>query len=336
MSNVALNKTATASSAVAPFSAARAVDGNLAPTNRWVANQMPAWIQVDLGSTYWISRWKVTMMQCVGWPSADYNMVNYKLQGSLDGSNWTDIDSITNNSQMQTDHVIPPRKMKLARVWITGGLRGNPQVASIVELETYEADNSPYLSNLVLSEGTLNPAFAPRVFAYSTTVSTSTQTITVTPTSMFAGNQIKVNGTVVASGQASPAIDVRNGGTITVEVISSDPSVKETYTVSVTKPTVSDYLSNLVVGGLRGAMSPPFARDIQAYTGLVAGGVLSVTVTPTAENSQATIKVNETVTPSGGTTPVSLVVGETRIEVKVYSTPQSTPRIHVVTVTRPN
>ncbi|RPJ87529.1 MAG: hypothetical protein EHM18_00690 [Acidobacteria bacterium] len=336
MSNVALNKTATANSAVAPFSAARAVDGNLAQTSRWVGNRMPAWIQVDLGSSYWISRWKVTMMQCVGWASADYNLIDYKLQGSVDGTTWTDIDSITNNTASQTDRYITPRKMKLARVWISKGLRGNTQVASIVELETYEADNSPYLSNLVLSEGALNPTFAPKVFTYSATVSTSTKTITVTPTSMFPGNQIKVNGTPVTSGQASAAIDVANGGTITVEVTTSDPSVKETYTVSVTKPTVSDYLSNLVVGGLRGAMSPPFGRDSYTYTGLVAGGVQSVTVTPTAENSQATIKVNEALTTSGGTTPVSLVVGENRIEVKVYATPQSTPRVYVVVVGRPN
>ena len=49
MGNIALNKYATASGYVAPYSPSRAVDGSWTPASRWLCTSVPCWMAVDLG-----------------------------------------------------------------------------------------------------------------------------------------------------------------------------------------------------------------------------------------------------------------------------------------------
>ena len=75
MRNLLLNKTATASGYISPYAPARAVNGNILPTNRWACKSVPSYIMVDMGESYWIDRWVVKSMGSVtGWTSPDYNM----------------------------------------------------------------------------------------------------------------------------------------------------------------------------------------------------------------------------------------------------------------------
>ncbi|MEV4514418.1 discoidin domain-containing protein [Dactylosporangium sp. NPDC049525] len=85
--NLALGKTATASSqSNADQTAAKAVDGDAA--SRWAAGQdANAWIQVDLGGTFNLS--EVDLL----W-EASYAR-GYKLQASTDGSSWRDMYTTT-------------------------------------------------------------------------------------------------------------------------------------------------------------------------------------------------------------------------------------------------
>ena len=85
--NLALNKTATASSLEnASFTAADAVDGNLG--TRWSsAFSDPQWLEVDLGSTQSICQ--VTL----NWENA--YAAAFQIQTSPDGSTWTTIYSTT-------------------------------------------------------------------------------------------------------------------------------------------------------------------------------------------------------------------------------------------------
>jgi hypothetical protein len=85
--NLALNKTATASSLEnAGFPASAAVDGNLGA--RWSsAFSDPQWLEVDLGSTQSICQ--VTL----NWEAA-YGKA-FQIQTSPDGSTWTSIYSTT-------------------------------------------------------------------------------------------------------------------------------------------------------------------------------------------------------------------------------------------------
>jgi alpha-tubulin suppressor-like RCC1 family protein len=67
------------------------------------------------------------------------------------------------------------------------------------------------LTGLALSTGTLGPAFAPSVTAYTAYVSTDTTTLTVTPTAKDGTATVSVNGTVVAAGAASDPLALAPG-----------------------------------------------------------------------------------------------------------------------------
>jgi hypothetical protein len=104
------------------------------------------------------------------------------------------------------------------------------------------------LSNLGLSSGTLNPAFASSTTSYTATVANSVTSITVTP-SMSDANatiQVRVNGgtyTTVASGSASGALALNVGGNpIDVKVTAQDGTTTKTYTVMVTRAPSLLYL----------------------------------------------------------------------------------------------
>ena len=93
------------------------------------------------------------------------------------------------------------------------------------------------LSNLVLSSGTLNPAFASATTTYTASVANSVSSITVTPTANEANATITVNGVPVTSGSASGAIALSEGSnnTITTVVTAQDGTTTKTYTVTVTR-----------------------------------------------------------------------------------------------------
>lgn len=138
--NLALNKPASQSSFVLPYSAQRAVDGSVAPVSRWLCNTLPGWASVDLGAVFSIDRWVVRHMGVVpGWPSPGYNMRDFKFQASMDNINWTDIDTVTNNVLSVTDRTVTEFQARYVRVLITAGLNINLQLASIMEFEVYEA-----------------------------------------------------------------------------------------------------------------------------------------------------------------------------------------------------
>ncbi len=85
--NLALNKTATASSTEnASFPASAAVDGNAG--TRWSsAFSDPQWLEVDLGSSQAICQVTLT------WENA--YATAFQIQTSADGTNWTTIYSTT-------------------------------------------------------------------------------------------------------------------------------------------------------------------------------------------------------------------------------------------------
>lgn len=95
--NVALNKTATASSYVAGCEPSKAVDGST--STRWYAqNSGDKWLKIDLGQSYTINRYLVKHASKNG-DISSVDTKNFKLQSSNNGnSNWTDIDIIDNSN----------------------------------------------------------------------------------------------------------------------------------------------------------------------------------------------------------------------------------------------
>jgi beta-glucanase (GH16 family) len=92
------------------------------------------------------------------------------------------------------------------------------------------------LCSLVPGSGALAPSFASTTFSYTVNVPYTITNMTVTPTAQGVTGSIKVNGTVVASGDASAPIALNIGtNTIYTVVISPSLTVTNTYTLSVVR-----------------------------------------------------------------------------------------------------
>ncbi|TYQ15366.1 UNVERIFIED_CONTAM: Ca2+-binding RTX toxin-like protein [Acetivibrio alkalicellulosi] len=190
------------------------------------------------------------------------------------------------------------------------------------------------LSELSLSNGTLSPEFASGTTSYTASVANVVSSITVTPTKEEANASIKVNDVVVTSGQASGAINLNVGeNTITVVVTAQDGTTLKTYTVIVTRAASSNAnLSELSLSN--GTLSPEFASGTTSYTASVANVVSSITVTPTKEEANASIKVNDVVVTSGQASgAINLNVGENTITV-VVTAQDTSSKTYTARVTR--
>jgi len=328
MNNIALNKPATASNTVAPFEPAKAVDGiTNDPKNRWNGcAPLPsgaAWLAVDLQNTFWVNQWFLSFMNSVGWGTG-YAMTDFKLQGSLDNATWFDMDSVVGNTTNGINRICAPRMVKYVRVYITKGLGINNLFSSIVDFQAIEPANAPFLSALVSNAGAFTPAFSSRSFTYSINVASTVGTITFTPTALQSNMVIKVNNTVVASGQASQPITLNPGSnTVTIDVTSSDNAMKTTYTVTVVKAGAASYLSNLIVKNNHSAvvpLTPAFAEQTLSYTAAITSAVATVTVQPTAVSGTAVLKVNNVVVTSGQfSAPITMNTGINTITIIVDS-----------------
>lgn len=136
--NLTLNKTVTANGSIAGYEPSKAVDGSAASGKKWSSNtNADKWLMVDLGQNYDISRW-VVKHAGEGGDTLSLNTKNYKLQGSLDGTTWINLDSVTGNVSNVTDRYITKSNVRYVRLYIT-----TPQnyaetgTANIYEFEVY-------------------------------------------------------------------------------------------------------------------------------------------------------------------------------------------------------
>jgi len=294
--NLALGKTTQASNYVMPYASSKAVDGNCStPTSRWLGN-VPGWISVDLGAPYLVYRWCVRHMPSAGWVAPDYVMSDFKLQGSNDNTNWTDIDTVTNNTTNPTDRIITGVSFRYFRVYVTKGLRTNNKLASLMELEIYKAPKSSYLLGLTVSSGALSPAFAKNTFVYAApSVAYGTGSITVAATTEDAAAALKINGIATTNGQPQTVNLNYGANVVQTAATASDSSSTTIYTVNAIR--TSPYLTGLTLSG--GNLSGGFGQNTYAYTTSVGNEVGSITVTPTAQDPSARITVNGAVVNSG-------------------------------------
>lgn len=312
MGNIALNKPMTANKTILPYAASRAVDGNLSPSNRWLTDLLPATLMVNLQASYLVNRWVVKHPMSItspntAWNSPNYANSDYKLQGSNDAVNWFDIDGVAGNTASSTDRTIAPVAFCYFRIYVTKGLRCNNQTTSILEFELYQA-YSAVLTNLAISAGALSPVFNPATLSYTATVNADVASINVTPTALSPMAVIKVNNVTVGSGNAASVALAYGANTITVNV--TDGSVTQNYVITVTRQ--ASFLSSLTVqsGSVNVALNPAFVKTTQVYTASVANTISSVTFTPTAENLNSTITINNISVASGQVSQAfPLVVG---------------------------
>ncbi|RXZ79876.1 hypothetical protein EBB07_21035 [Paenibacillaceae bacterium] len=224
--------------------------------------------------------------------------------------------------------------------------------------ETYAGDNdyefialTPLLELSGLSiDGVAIDGFAPGRYEYALQVGSGVAGVTVTPT-VAAGSAaalaVRVNDgpdTAVVSGEASPSMSLKFGAN-KLEIVLTDEEVEteQVYTVNIARaapqgnsssyvPSNNARLSSLSLS--EGALRPSFSADVMSYEADVTHKTESVTVTATAEQSGAVIRINGAVVTSGqASSAIALSVGGNRMEAEVTAADGSR-HTYIVTVTR--
>jgi len=191
------------------------------------------------------------------------------------------------------------------------------------------------LNGLALSSGPLNEPFASGTTSYTANVANGVSSVTVTAAVYDSNATLQVNGVPATSGAVSGAISLSVGDTaIPVVVTAQDGTTTKTYTVTVTRASLS---SNADLSGLAlssGTLNEPFASGTTSYTANVANGVSSVTVTAAVYDSNATLQVNDVPTTSGAASEaISLSVGDTAIPI-VVTAQDGTMKTYTITVNK--
>ena len=202
----------------------------------------------------------------------------------------------------------------------------------LVTVTRAAASSSAGLSSLIISSGTLSPAFATDTLSYTASVEYSVTSVTLTPTAAGASQTITVNGKTV-SGGAGFALALSVGANSAVITVSVAAGSSKTYAITVTRAAASSSagLSSLTISS--GTLSPTFAADTLSYTASVKHSVSSVTLTPTAAGSSQTITINGEAVSSGRGFALALSVGANSAVITVSVTGSSS-RTYAITVTR--
>ncbi|GAA6397570.1 discoidin domain-containing protein [Solibaculum mannosilyticum] len=140
--NVALGKTTKASQQYGVDGPEKAVDGVVSKDSKWSSNYFThdgEWMMVDLGKEYTIARWVVYHAEAGG-EAAWLNTRDFKLQKSQNGTDWSDVDVVTGNTDAVTDRIVDPFSARYVRLYVTHG--GEANVARINEFELYATDYS--------------------------------------------------------------------------------------------------------------------------------------------------------------------------------------------------
>jgi len=175
--NLALGKTATASSVEnTTFAASAAVDGNTG--TRWSSSFAdPAWIAIDLGSAQTINR------VVLRWEAA-YGK-DYQIQTSTNNSTWTTVYTRTGGTGGNEDFTFPAATARYVRMY--GTARGTVYGYSLFEFEVYGTTSY----NVTASAGTggsISPSGTVAVSAGSS------QTFTITPATGYSVSAVTVDG----------------------------------------------------------------------------------------------------------------------------------------------
>ncbi|MEN6391409.1 MAG: cadherin-like beta sandwich domain-containing protein [Syntrophomonas sp.] len=211
------------------------------------------------------------------------------------------------------------------------------RVSNSVSSKTYNitvnwGNTSNYLSYLLVGGGSLSPSFSRGTTSYTCDVDSNVALTTVAAEAEDSSATIKVNGQTLGSNHESQQIYL-NPGSNTITVVVSSSAGSRTYYITVNRGSSasSAYLSSLSVGG--GDLSPSFNKDTFNYSCNVSSGVASTTVSASAEDSSATIKVNgQTLGSNHVSQQISLNSGSNTITVIVTSSAGS--KTYNITVNR--
>jgi len=212
-----------------------------------------------------------------------------------------------------------------------------------VATKTYplEVIRLPYvnvdLASLVINNGTYTPSFSPEITSYNLTVRNSVTQLIITPVAAVNTATIGITGVLDVTPQNPTAtINLNSAGPpqmIRMTVRAADGVTTKRYTLNVTRLAPSAKLANLVLSS--GTISPVFSPDNENLTAAVAYNVSTIALTPTAEDTNSVIKINESIVTSGNaSSPITLNSSSTVINVQVTSA-SGTIKTYNLTIQKP-
>ena len=139
--NLGQGKTYTASGYTASNeSPEKAFDG-LDNTKWCTTNWGSKWLQADLGEEKSLTSFTIKHA-LIGGEGAGLNTRAYRIQVSSNGTDFTDVVKVTDNTEGQTSHTIPVTNARYVRLCIDTPTQGNDSAARIYEFEIYGTNNT--------------------------------------------------------------------------------------------------------------------------------------------------------------------------------------------------
>jgi hypothetical protein len=192
------------------------------------------------------------------------------------------------------------------------------------------------LSALTVSPGTLNPAFDATILNYTVNVGSTVASLNVTATVQDAGSSLTINGQGASSGQPRSIPLDPPGTTTEINVVVNAPNGNpKTYQIDVIREALggNNNLQNLSVSP--GSLAPAFSAATTDYTVSVASDVSSVTVTPTLQDTNATMTINGQGASSGLATTIPLgAEGSSTSVAIVVTAPNGSQKSYAITINR--
>ena len=160
--------------------------------------------------------------------------------GSLDTTFLNGMSGVTATG---TPDVLAARRQSDGKILSGGAFSYVNGVPRLCLARLSSSSSNADLSNLGLSNGTLNPPFAAGTTTYNANVTNNITSITVTPTASDTSATIKANGATVTSGSESGTINLSVGAnTINVVVTAGDGTTTKTYTITAIRDAIEVYL----------------------------------------------------------------------------------------------
>jgi hypothetical protein len=169
----------------------------------------------------------------------------------------------------------------------------------------------------------LDPAFNPAVTNYTATVPFGTNSVDVSATTRHSNASFTING----STNATVALAVGDN-TISIVVTAEDGTTTRTYTIVVTRLTSDDAsLSSLSVTGV--PLDPAFSRLVTSYTATVPISTISVDVSVTTSDNNASFTINGSTNAT-----IALLIGDNTISIVVTGANGTTTLTYTIVVSR--
>jgi len=139
--NLAINKPATVDSVcIASETAAKALDGSVSNDSKWCSKSSNRWLQIDLGSVKQVKQF-IIKHAAEGGESASYNTKAYNIQVSSDGTNWSTVVRVTNNTKSVTVDNIDTVSARYIKLNVTTPTQTTNLAARIYEFQVFGPPN---------------------------------------------------------------------------------------------------------------------------------------------------------------------------------------------------